>query len=233
MSKSIRKIIGEAYKFIGLAPNGILHDGQVSEGVDFANEVISKYNESSLFPFTYSTLEAVVSGGSISISSQAGEGVVEGVVPVGMAALYWKHSDTDMVKLRDLDFKDIFGLRNASASPAWYSLVVEDDDRATVHFDALGTFRVLMVYPKKLPRLEIDDMFVAPEIYEQVVKYGVVVRAATKATFEESVIADYQKLLDDAVRAITNSNAGKRPVKRKLDGFYNHHDEFKSPRVWR
>ena len=233
MSKSIRKILGEAYKFIGLAPNGILHDGQVSEGVDFANEVIGKYNESSLFPFTYSTLEAVVSGGSITISSQAGEGVVEGVVPCGMAALYWKHSDTDMVKLRDIDFKDIFGLRNSSASPAWYSLVIQDDDHATVHFDALGTFRAFLVYPKKLPRLEIDDTFVAPEIYEQVVKYGVAVRAATKATFEESVIADYQKLLDDAVRAITNSNASKRPVKRKLDAYYNHHEEFKNPRIWR
>lgn len=233
MSKSIRKIVGEAYQFIGLAPNGILHDGQVSEGVNFANEVIRKYNESSLFPFTFATMDAVVKGGKLTITKDAEEGCVQGDVPVSMAAAYWKHSDTDMVELRELSYPDIFRMRNPSTSPEWFSLVVEDDNRATLHFDALGTFRAFLVYPKKLPRLEIDDMFVAPEIYEQVVKYGVVVRAATKATFEETVIADYQKLLDDAVRAITDSNASKRPVKRKLRRPYDRHAEFKNPRVWR
>ena len=231
MSKSIRKIIGEAYKFIGLAPNGILHDGQVSEGVDFANEVIKKYNESSLFPFTYSTLDAVVSGGCMTISPTAGEGVTVGEAPVGMAAAYWKRSATDMIKIRRIDFKDIFPMRNTSASPEWYSIVTETDDRVKIHFDALGTFNVFLVYPKALPRLEIDDTFVAPEIYEQVVKYGVAVRAAVKAVFEDSVVAGYQKLLDDAVRAITDSNASKKPVKRNFTKRYNHHDEFMCPRV--
>ena len=211
MSKTLRKILGEAYKFIGLAPNGILNDGQVGDGVDFANEVIRKYNESSLFPFTFSTVEGTVSG---------------------MAAVYWKRGDTDMIPLKDCDYKDIFQYRNSSASPLWYSIVVESDERATLNFDALGEFRVLLVYPKKFPHLEIEDVFNGPEIYEQVVKYGVAVLAATKASLEESVIAGYQKQLDDAVRAIRKGNASKRPVRRKMGGGYNRHVEFNNP-SWR
>lgn len=233
MSKTIRKILGEAYKFIGLAPNGILNDGQVGDGVDFANEVIEKYNKSSLFPFTFVTAEATVSGGDIIMATQAGEDVdlVVGDIPAGMAAVYWKNSETNMVELEPLNFKDIFRVRNSSASPSWYSLVEESDDRVTVHFDALGTFRVFLVYPKKLPRLEIDDTFNAPEIYCQVIKYGVAVRAATKASLEDSVIANYQKLLDDAVRAITLTNAAKRPMKRNFGRAYDRHAEFICPRV--
>lgn len=233
MSNTIRKILGDAYRFIGLAPNGILHDGQVGEGVDFANEVIKKYNESSLFPFAYSTLEATVSGGSMTISPTAGEGVTVGEPPVGMAAAYWKRSETDLIDLERIDYKDIFRMRNSSSSPEWYSIVPETDDRVKIHFDALGTFRVFLVYPKALPTLEIDDTFVAPEIYEQVVKYGVAVRAATKASLEDSVIANYQKLLDDAVRAVINGNASKKPVKRNLRRTYDRHAEFICPRYGR
>lgn len=232
MSKTLRKILGEAYKFIGLAPNGILNDGQVGDGVDFANEVIRKYNESSLFPFTFSTVEGTVSNGILHVSSyDDGESIV-GDAPVGMAAVYWKRGDTDMIPLKDCDYKDIFQYRNSSASPLWYSIVVESDERATLNFDALGEFRVLLVYPKKFPHLEIEDVFNGPEIYEQVVKYGVAVLAATKASLEESVIAGYQKQLDDAVRAIRKGNASKRPVRRKMGGGYNRHVEFNNP-SWR
>lgn len=233
MSKTIRKILGEAYEFLGLAPNGILHDGQVSEGVNFANEVIKKYNESSLFPFTYSTLEMNVSGGSAVISSQPEPGENLGVVPVGVAAVYWKKSETDLIDLEKMDFKDIFRMRNTSSSPEYYSLVVESDDRATFSFDALGSFKVFLVYPHAIPRLDIDGTFNAPEIYDQVVKYGVVVRAAIKRSLEPSVIEDYKKLLDEAVSAVTGSNASKRPVKRNFGRAYRKHDEFVCPRNWR
>lgn len=231
MSKTIRKILGEAYRFIGLAPNGILHDGQVGEGVDFANEVIRKYNESSLFPFTYTTLETTVSGGSVSISTQPGPGEVFGEVPVGIAAMYWKRSETEYLDLEKMDYKDIFRVRNSSASPEWYSLVPVDDVRARIHFDAIGTFRAFLVYPQAIPAMDIDDTFNAPELYCQVVKYGVAVRAATKASLEPSVIADYQKLLDDAVRAIMESNASKKPMKRNFGRAYDRHAEFTCPRV--
>lgn len=235
MSKTIRKILGEAYKFIGLAPNGILNDGQVGDGVDFANEVIDKYNKSSLFPFTFATAETTVSGGAITMATQDGESVnfVTGDIPAGMSAVYWKRSATDMIKLEPMNFKDIFGVRNASASPSCYSLVEESDDKVRLSFDALGTFEVFLVYPKKLPRLEIDDMFNCPEIYEQAIKYGVAVRAATKASLEPSVIADYQKLMDDAVRAITGSNASKRPMKRSFGRPYDRHAAFTCPRYGR
>lgn len=232
MSKTIRKILGEAYEFIGLAQNGILNDGQVETGVNFANEVIKKYNESSLFPFTFSTLEGKATNGLIRISSQEdGESIV-GDVPVGMAAVYWKRGDTDMLPLEKCSYKDIFMVRNSSASPLWYSLVVESDDLARVHFDAMGEFNFLLVYPKKIPHLEIEDTFYAPELYCQVIKYGVAVRAAIKASLEDSVIANYQKLLDDAVRAITESNAAKRPMKRNLGSAYDRHSEFNCP-TWR
>ena len=90
MANTIRKIIGEAYRFIGLAPNGILHDGQVGEGVAFANEVIKKYNESCLFPFTFVTLEGRVSGGSVAIKNEDdGEGGLVGDIPANMSAVYW------------------------------------------------------------------------------------------------------------------------------------------------
>lgn len=231
MANTIRKIIGEAYRFIGLAPNGILHDGQVGEGVAFANEVIKKYNESCLFPFTFVTLEGRISGGSVAIKNEDdGEGGLVGDIPANMSAVYWKRNETDMLDLEKCEFASIFRMRNSSSSPAWYSLVVESDEKAVLHFDALGSFNVLLVYPKSLPELKIDDVFAAPAIYEQVVKYGVAVRAATKASFEESVIADYQKLLDDAVNAIVGSNASKRPMTRKRGGYYNHHDEFNCPR---
>ena len=233
MSKTIRKILGEAYEFIRLAPKGILNDGQVSDGVDFANEVINRYNRSSLFPFMFSTLETTVSGGSLAISSQPEPGEVLAEVPVGMAAAYWKRSETDMVEMRDCSYPDIFSVRNSSSSPFWYSLVTETDEHATLSFDALGSFKVLLVYPKKFPHLDIDDTFNAPDIYAQVIKYGVAVLAAQKATLEESVIAGYEKNLEDAVRAIRKSNASKRPVKHRLDGGYNHHEEFIIPRCWR
>lgn len=232
MSNTIRKILGDAYKYIGLAPNGILNDGQVGDGVDFANEVIRKYNESSLFPFSFSTLEGTVTNGLLQVSSQEDGASIVGDVPVGMAAVYWKHGDTNMIPIEKCSYKDIFMVRNSSASPFWYALVVESDDFARVHFDAMGQFDVLLVYPKRIPRLEIDDTFNAPEIYEQVIKYGVAVRAAIKASLEPSVIADYQKLLDDAVRAITDSNAAKRPVKRNLGRGYDRHAEFNNP-SWR
>lgn len=233
MSKTIRKILGEAYKFIGLAPNGILNDGQVGDGVDFANEVIQKYNESSLFPFTYTTLETTVSGGSVSISTQPGPGEIQAEVPVGMAAVYWKRSETEYLDVEKMDYKDIFRVRNNSSSPEWYSLVPVDDVRARIHFDAIGTFRAFLVYPRAIPRLEIEDTFNAPELYCQVIKYGVVVRAAMKASLEESVIADYQKLLDDAVRAVMESNASKKPMKRNFGRAYDRHAEFVCPRVRR
>lgn len=231
MSKTIRKILGEAYRFIGLAPNGILNDGQVGDGLEFANEVIRKYNESSLFPFTYTTLETTVSGGSISISTQPGPGEILAEVPVGIAAVYWKRSETEYLDLEKMDYKDIFRVRNSSASPEWYALVPVDDVRASVHFDALGTFRAFLVYPRAIPEMDIDDTFNAPEIYCQVVKYGVAVRAATKASLELSVIADYQKLLDDAVRAIMESSASRKPMKRNFGRAYDRHAEFTCPRV--
>lgn len=232
MSKTIRKILGEAYKFIGLAPNGILHEGQVGEGVEFANEVIRKYNESSLFPFTYTTLETNVSGGLVSLTTQPRHpGEVLAEVPVGMAAVYFKRSDNEYIDVEKLDYKDIFRVRNSSASPEWYSLVPVDDAHATVHFDALGTFRALLVYPRAIPELKIDDTFNAPEIYCQVIKYGVAVRAATRATFETSVIADYQKLLDDAVNAVMESSASRKPMKRNFGRVYDRHAEFTCPRV--
>ena len=231
MSKTIRKILGEAYRFIGLAPNGILNDGQVGDGLEFANEVIRKYNESSLFPFTYTTLETTVSGGSVSISTQPGQGEVLGEVPVGIAAVYWKRSDTEYLDLEKMDYKDIFRVRNSSASPEWYALVPVDEVRARIHFDALGTFRAFLVYPQAIPAMDIDDTFNAPELYCQVVKYGVAVRAATKASLEPSVIADYQKLLDDAVRAIMESSASRKPMKRNFGRAYDRHAEFTCPRV--
>lgn len=233
MSKTIRTILGEAYKFIGLAPNGILNDGQVGDGVDFANEVISKYNESSLFPFTYTTLETTVSGGSVTISTEPAQGEILAEVPVGIAAMYWKRSETDFFDMEKMDYKDIFRVRNSSASPEWFALVPVDDSRAVIHFDALGAFRAFLVYPRAIPHMEIDDTFNAPELYCQVIKYGVAVRAATKASLEPSVIADYQKLLDDAVRAVINSNASKKPVKRNLRRTYDRHAKFMCPRVRR
>lgn len=231
MAKTIRKLLGEAYKFIGLAPNGILHDGQVDDGVTFANEVIRKYNESSLFPFTFVTLEATVSGGSLVITIDGSEGV-QGDVPAGISSLYWKRSQTDMYDLDKCKYSEIFNKRNTSSSPMWFALVPESDDKAVVHFDALGTFNVLIVYPKNLQELKIDDVFAAPAIYEQVVKYGVAVRAAAKASLEDSVIANYQKLLDDAVDSIITSNAGNRPIQKRHGGFYSRHEIFDNPR-WR
>lgn len=232
MSKTIRKILGEAYKFIGLAPNGILNDGQVGDGVDFANEVIQKYNESSLFPFTYTTLETTVSGGLVSLTTQPRHpGEVLAEVPVGMAAVYWKRSDNEYLDVEKMDYKDIFRVRNSSSSPEWYSLVPVDDTHATVHFDSLGAFRAFMVYPRAIPAMDINDTFNAPELYCQVIKYGVAVRAAIKASLEESVIADYQKLLDDAVRAVMESNASKKPMKRNFGRPYDRHAEFTCPRV--
>ena len=231
MSKTIRKILGEAYKFIGLAPNGILHDGQVGEGLEFANEVIQKYNESCLFPFSFVTLEGRVSGGSLAIV-KGGDGGLDGEIPANMSAVYWKRGENDMLDIEKCKYSEIFRMRNSSSSPSWYSLVVESDERAVLHFDATGSFDVLLVYPKRLPEIGIDDTFAAPAIYDQVVKYGVAVRAAQRASLEPSVIADYQKDLDDAVRSIMESNSGKRPVRRNTARRYNRHDEFVNPR-WR
>lgn len=135
MANTIRKIIGEAYRFIGLAPNGILHDGQVGEGVAFANEVIKKYNESCLFPFTFVTLEGRVSGGSVAIKNEDdGEGGLVGDIPANMSAVYWKRNETDMLDLEKCEFASIFRMRNSSSSPAWYSLVVESDEKGGPSF---------------------------------------------------------------------------------------------------
>lgn len=91
MSKSIRKILGEAYEFVGLSPNGVLTGKQVVKGLQFANEVLQTYNESCLFPFTFATVTGRVSGGHAIIANND-DADFKGEVPANISAVYLRQS---------------------------------------------------------------------------------------------------------------------------------------------
>lgn len=76
----------------------------------------------------------------------------------------------------------------------------------------------------------IDDNFVAPAIYEQVLKYGVAELAAQDAGLEDAAVAPATKRLSDAVRTIKESNGAKRPCKRMMVDAMDRHSRFNNPR---
>lgn len=229
--KSIRKILGEAYEFVGLSPNGVLTGKQVSKGVQFANEVLQTYNRSCLFPFSFATVLGKVNNGSGIISNRDNV-EFHGESPVNVSAVYYRASDTEYRELEKCDYKDIFKVRNSSSTPLWFSFVMLDDDTGELHFDALGNFEIMVVYPKKLKELTIDDEFTAPAIYEQVLKYGVAELAAQDAGLEDAAIAPASKRLENVVRTIKESNGAKRPCKRIMQDISDRHARFNNPRLF-
>lgn len=242
MSKSVKKILGDAYEFVGLAPNGVLSGKQVTKGLQFFNEVLQKYNESGLFPFSFATVVGKVKNGEAEISLRFGVADLLGAVPANIAAVYLKKSDTDYLELSKCDYKDIFKVRNQSSTPMWYSFMLDgysqyahtdaEDEVGHLYFDALGEFDVMVVYPRKLENLTIDEMFNAPDIYEQVLRYGVAELAAQDAGLEDAAIAPASKRLSDIVRTIKESNGSKRPCKRFMQQARDRHARFNNPRLF-
>lgn len=229
MSKSIRKILGEAYEFVGLSPNGVLTGKQVVKGLQFANEVLQTYNESCLFPFTFATVTGRVSGGHAIIANND-DADFKGEVPANISAVYLRQSNTEFRELSKCEFKDIFKVRNNGSTPQWYAFMLSGDEAGEIHFDAIGNYEVMIVYPRSLPEMGIDDNFVAPAIYEQVLKYGVAELAAQDAGLEEAAVAPATKRLSDAVRTIKESNGAKRPCKRMMGDAMDRHSRFNNPR---
>ncbi|MCQ2096780.1 MAG: hypothetical protein MJY87_02415 [Fibrobacter sp.] len=237
MPKSVRKILSEAYGFVGLSPNGVLTGRQVTKGLQFLNEVLQKYNESCLFPFSFETVIGKVRGGRAEISLRWGISELTGPVPANISAVYLRRSDTDYVELEKCEYKDIFKVRNSGSTPEWYSFMLGEyehgtDETGFIHFDALGEFEVMVVYPRKLPELGIDDTFNAPAIYEQVLRYGVAELAAQDAGLEDAAVAPATNRLSDVVRTIKESNGSKRPRKRVRQEVRNRHARFNNPRVF-
>jgi len=229
MSKSVLKILSEAYGFIGLCPNGVINGNRVKKGLQFANEVLQKYNEGCLFPFSFVTLRGRVCGGDTIIAPDAD--VFKGEVPAAISAVYLQRSNTDYVKLDKCAYSDIFAVRNGGSIPLWYSFDKSLTNEGVLTFDATGDYNIMVIYPKQLPELKENDTFFAPDIYEQVLKYGIAVRAAQDEGLPKDEQADAQKNLDDAVRIITESNGSKRPVKRLLNSRYDRHSYFTNPRI--
>jgi len=229
MSKSVKKILGDAYEFVGLSPNGVLSGKQVSKGLQFINEVLQKYNESCLFPFSFKTVIGHVSGGCGVIANES-EADFVGEVPANISAVYLRISDTDYRELDKCEFKDIFKVRNSGSTPCWYSFMLTGDKSGELHFDAIGNYEIMVVYPRSLPELTINDTFDAPDIYEQVLRYGVAELAAQDAGLSADAVEPASKRLSDIVRTIKESNGAKRPCKRMQQQSMDRHARFNNPR---
>jgi len=227
MSKSIRKILGEAYSFVGLSPNGVLVGNQTTNGLQFANEIIQQCNENCLFPFTFQTLVGRIEGGDAKISPTSDN--FRGDVPASISAVFYKNGDNDFIELRKCEYKDIFNVRNSSSNPSWYAFVQTSENEVTLYVDGTGSAEIMVIYPKVLPEMGIDDTFIAPKIYEQALKYGVASMAAAQAGLENDSGAG--KLYNNVLHIIKDSNGAKRPLKRIGYNSYSRHELFNCPRV--
>lgn len=232
MKKAI-ELIRDAYAFAGIAPTGstikgnTLNGSMNSEGLDFLNELLYKWNGDNYFPFTSNTVDGHVNGGEAIVSPEEGS-ALQGPKPINVNKVlcYWSNEWYEVMRV---GYENIWERRNReSSTPIYFAFTNDEQGNGRIVFDCEnGNFDCRVIYNKDLPRMDFNDELTAPPQYEQAIKYGIAALVCARYGMPADKTAAVEKLRDSILASIKKTNSFKHKIDMPVRGHvYDNPDDM-------
>lgn len=187
------------------------------------NRAVNAYNLSCLIKFNASTVELV--------ADTEGRYLISGD-PVHLLSLHRKDSEDCFVRLTPVDIEDILSLRHSGSVPEAYSYkrgtAVNGALYGQVTLDVkLSSHKLMATVAEELPEYQLNDNFVMPPEYRELIIDDVQLRLLRNADAEEKTINDKSEELKRIVGMIKDANM-RCPAVVTTTG--NSHSDFLSGR---
>lgn len=210
--KTAIQIVREAFSYAGICPTTSTLSAEMStEGLDFLNELLYRWNMGNYFPFTNNTLDARVIGGSAIIAPDSD--TFRGETPAFIQRAFWKNGSV-WEPLRRVSYENIWERKVQGASlPTYYAFSLDENGKGIITFDCdNGNFLGRIIYNRNLPTMEFTTQLNAPPQYEQLLKYGVAVKVCVRYGVPEDITARIEREQDAILAAIEKVNSFKHEV---------------------
>lgn len=209
--KTAIQIVRDAYNYCGITPNGVPLDATKSvEGLGFLNELLYKWNTENYFPFTHNTIDGHVNGQVATIGPE--ESTFIGERPLKINKVLYR-SGSNWYAVNRVSYEKIYELTTKTTEPNYFAFTNDEDGNGQIFFDCEnGNFDARVIYNKDIPAMEYTTELKAPPQYEQLLKYGVAVKACIRYGLPSDVTAQIKAEQDSILEAITKANSFKHSL---------------------
>ncbi|MCQ2106405.1 MAG: hypothetical protein MJZ26_11515 [Fibrobacter sp.] len=217
--KTAITIVREAYEYTGVLQQGEqLNPEDCKEGLRFLNEMVRKWNEENYFPFSIVTADGTARNGRALIFK--GSEDIDGEVPCIVNKVYYRDGEA-WVEVDKVSYENIWGCKDKSANPTAYAFTHDEEMRGVIEIDAEGCdIPLRVIYNRVLPKLDYNDELKAPEIYEDLLIYGVAWKVAKRNKMPPEDVADIWNDAASILSSIKKMNAGKHKVGKTYQQVY-------------
>lgn len=236
---NVRNLVVDAFKMIGEIGDQEALDGtRTLVGVQLLNELISQLNLDNYFAFTQMTHEHTISESkksyTLGVPTTSGDTTDINIDrPANITRMYIKTGDNVVAEARQVSLQDLpmFDKSGSGIPCAFsyqstypYSNIIFDIKPNTQH-------KLVMVYPKTLPILTVNDVAEVPYEYEPAIKYGLSYLLAKRYGNPVEVIADMKGLRDEAYALIRENTQRKSEAILHVQGSFG--DNIYNVQHWR
>jgi hypothetical protein len=214
---NVRNLVVDAFKMIGdIGDQEALDGTRTLVGVQLLNEIISRYNLDNYFAFTQITNVYPVTESkkeySIGIPTTSADTTDINIDrPASITRLYIKQGESVTQEVRGVSLQDLpLFDSSGSGTPCAFSYQ-STYPYSNLVFDIKPNTNqsLVMIYPKALPILTVNDVAEIPYEYEPLLKYSLAHLLAKRYGDEPSVVLDMKELRDELLKSISQNTARK------------------------
>ncbi len=216
---NVRNLVVDSFKMIGEIGDQEALDGtRTLVGIQLLNELISQLNLDNYFAFTMQNHEYVVTEAkkdyTIGVPTTSADTTDINIDrPANITRLYIKSQGQEsilgesmQVSLQDLP---LFDNSSTSAPCAFAYQSTYPFSKLVFNSKPVVGQKIVMVFPKQLPQLTVNDVAEIPYEYEPALKYGLSYLLAKRYGNPPEVIADMKGLRDEAYTNIKENTQRK------------------------